>query len=355
MVDLYHKIYDGEVFQQSQCIAQENTLMDFFRNMLSALGYESVLQNHKVWRKNNRTAVICLVDDVSTCSQDYSRTLPYLFDANTVVITDNKITVPTQYIVRQLPTSFFGIYHYRPATSQWQPNRRLNFSVNRLDTKRLLLMLEIWHRCRLNSELSSLDYINFNCWSWSGDNSTTQGLQSNFVREWQSLDAIYHSVYQQSFDELAPRMPLLNHDLTHEQSHVSSWLNVVAETYSSDSNIALSEKIFRAMCLPVPWIVYSGKHTVAYLRSLGFDVLPDLVTHCYDSVIENKTAAYGDKMVDFVFDGTDAVTRMRGQDFEQLRLRTAQAASHNQNVLATMRSRWPADFAAWLPTVIQVL
>lgn len=352
MTDPYHHIYQGEIFQRSQCIMQENTMMDFFRNNLMALGYYPVSDSKKVWQRNNRKVVICLVDDVITCSQDYSKTLPYQFDQHTVVITDNRINVPTQYKVYQLPQSFYGIYSHQPALSTWKPQRRLNFSVNRIDVSRLLLMLEIYHRSRLDPQLATLDHINFNCWSWAGDNSSQEGLQENFQREWEILRNDYHSVYQQSFQELKEQMPMINHTLSHEESHVSSWINVIVETYSSDNNIALSEKIFRAMCLPVPWIVYAGKHTVAYLHSMGFDVISDVVPHAYDSMIENGTAAYGDKMVDFIYEGVDAVIRMKTQRFQTLAQRTGQAAAHNQRRLAELKAQWPRDFAQWWPAVL---
>lgn len=327
-------------------------MMDFFRNNLMALGYCPLNDSKKVWQRGNRTVVVCLVDDVITCSQEYSKALPYQFDKNTVVITDNRINVPTQYKVRQVPESFYGIYSHQPQQSVWKPSRRLNFSVNRIDTKRFLVMLEIYHRARLNPELATLDHINFNCWSWSGNNSSKAGLKDNFLREWDMLGNEYHAVYRQSFQELKEQMPMINHTLSHEESLVSSWINVVMETYSSDNNIALSEKIFRAMCLPVPWILYSGKHSVAYLHSMGFDVLDDIIPHSYDSMIENRTAAYGDKMVDFIFEGVDAVSRMKTQRFQTLSQRTGQAAAHNQHRLAELKAQWPRDFAQWWPAVL---
>jgi hypothetical protein len=127
-------------------------------------------------------------------------------------------------------------------------------------------------------------------------------------------------------------------------------MNIVMETYSSDTTIALSEKIFRALCLPVPWIVYSGKHTVAYLHSLGFDVMQDVVEHKYDGMIENRTADHGDKMVVFLYEGVEAVERMQAEQPSQ---RAEQAARINQQRLQDMKAAWPADFAAWWPTVVE--
>lgn len=352
MVDLYHSIYQGEIFQQSQCIWHENTLMDFFRGTLLSLGYHSISDNNKVYRRGSRQVVICLVDDFSTCSTDYSTPLPYLFDRNTVVITDNHVTVPTQYQIHQVPSSFFGIYQHEPQQAVWQPDRRFNFSVNRLDTKRMLLMLELWSRCRFNPELATLDYINFNCWTWGGDNASPEGLRANFQQQWQNLDDHHREVYGETYEDLVHRMPLLNHALTHEQSHVRAWVNVVMETYSSDTTVAVSEKMFRALCLPVPWIVYSGKHTVAYLHSLGFDVQRDVIEHRYDGMIENKTAAYGDKMVDFIFEGSDFVSN-NDQQTEHLKARCQQAAEFNQQHLRNFARQWPVDFAQWWPKVVQ--
>jgi hypothetical protein len=114
--------------------------------------------------------------------------------------------------------------------------------------------------------------------------------------------------------------------------------------------VALSEKTFRAMCLPVPWIVYAGQYTVAYLNSLGFDVLFDVVEHNYDSKVETHTGTHGSKIVDFLFEGNDTVERM---DVQQCAARAAEAAATNQSVLSRMQKAWPADFAAWWPSVVQ--
>ena len=143
MTDPYHEIYTGEIFQTSQCIWHENNLLDFFRSNLISLGYQSVDGNNKVWRRGNQTVVVCLVDDFTTCSENYSLSVPYLFDTNTVVITDNRVNVPTQYRVCQLPASFYGIYAHTPAVNTWQPDRRFCFAVNRMDHKRMLMFLEM--------------------------------------------------------------------------------------------------------------------------------------------------------------------------------------------------------------------
>lgn len=352
-MDLYHEIYSGEIFQKSQCIWHENTILDFLRSTLRNLGYSSQDSSNKVWARGNRTVVVCLVDDFSTCSTAYSTPLPYLFDRNTVVITDNRINVPTQYQVCQLPVSFYGIYSHEPEHDQWQPNRRLNFAVNRLDSKRLLMFLE--HQLRTEYQPPDIDYVNFNCWAWDGNNSNAEGSQDNFNRYYANLEEQYHAVYDTTYQRIKDQQPYRNHDLSQEQVHVSAWMNMVMETYSSDNNIALSEKAFRAMCLPAPWMLYSGRHTVAYLNSLRFDTLQDITTHKYDSMIENKTAAYGDKMVDFLFEAAENVEKLQTMDRNELDTRLQQAAKNNQEMLSWMRRSWPREFAAWWPEVVEII
>jgi hypothetical protein len=352
MSDLYHQIYTSEIFEESRCIWHENTLLDFFRSMLMSLGYNSVDSSRKVWQRGNKKVVVCLVDDFSTCSTEYSIPVPYLFDRNTTVITDNYIACPTQYQVCQLPSSFFGIYYHEPKMRTWVPTRRFNFAVNRLDTKRLLAFLELQMRSYMIDESETLDYVNFNCWSWDGDNATPDGLRANFQRQFEQLELQFQEAYQFTYDRILEQIPYRNHKLGQETAHVSAWMNLVMETYSSDTTVALSEKTFRALSLPVPFMLYAGRHTIAYLCQLGFDVMPDIVEHKYDKMIENRTAEYGDKMVDFVFEGADAVAAMQANS-KRARVRTVQAAESNRRLLSKMQQTWPSDFAAWLPGVIE--
>lgn len=353
MADLYHAIYDGEIFKKSRCIWHENALMDHFRSTLIALGYTPTDLSNKVWQRDSKKVVVCLVDDFSTCSEEYSRKIPYLFDKNTTVITDNHVNCPTQYQVIQLPPSFFGIYSHTPDATEWTPKRRFNFAVNRMDAKRMLMFLELHSLQAKHAVPPNTDYVNFNCWAWDGDNTTETGLQANFTKQFGLLDDLHQEKYKPTFNLMLPKMPYRNHSLDIDQSHLNAWVNLVMETYSSDTTVALSEKIFRALCLPVPWVVYSGKYTVSYLHSLGFDVLDDLVNHRYDDIIENHTTEYGDKMIEYIFEADSAATEMQSKSFAEIKDRCKQAAEHNQRLLSSMQKQWPADFATWLPSVIE--
>jgi len=357
MKDLYHHIYDGEIFQKTSCIWHENTLMDFFKSMLINLGYSPRDDIKKVWHRGDKTVVVCFADDIYTCRiPRSSASISEVFDSNTVVITDNRVLWPTTYQVLQLPETYFGIYNYRPQQQEWQPDRRFNFSVNRLDGKRMTLFLELISRTlKPNSRIFDLerDYVNFNCWHWSSTNDSTQAFQQNFKNEFQFVPDAYQKIYQTAYDHMLPLMPYRNHNLEFEQSQYQVWMNIVLETYSSESVVALSEKTFRALVTPVPWASYSSRHTIAYLKGLGFDVMPDLVDHTYDHRVENELGKFGDKLVDFYYLATTCVDKLKTQDFDTIKNRCLAAANHNQKLLAKMQSQWPVDLSQWLVQAIE--
>lgn len=355
-MDQYHHIYDGEIFKSSQCIWHENTFMDFVRSNLIFLGYRPISESKKVWQRADKIVVCCVADDISTCKIN-NGSMSYIFDTNTTVITDNRILVPTQYKVINLPASFFGIYSHRPESMHWTPDRRFNFSVNRLDQRRMMLLLEIWFRSKtIDSNAITRDYVNFNCWHWQGQNDTAENLRSNFVSLWTTCkhNKVF-TKYQLCYDELVDCMPMKNHNLSHEQSHLQAWCNLVVETYGSDTNIALSEKTFRAISLPVPWLIYGGNHLVAFLKSLGMDILDDIFVHQYDTLTEHNQMHNGDKPVVWVWEAHDAVNKMKQtqvHDWQSLQQRLLNAAEHNQQILSGFRQQWPVDFAAWWPGVL---
>jgi hypothetical protein len=249
--------------------------------------------------------------------------------------------------VCQLPKSFFGIYYYRPDVVTFDPIKRINLSVNRIDATRLRIMLELVKRSDHSPTILENEFVNFNCWNHLGGTTSTVELQQQFV---DCYNLLYNDIadhYRDQYDLIMPLMPLKNHHMTLEQSHVSSFVNMVVETYSGKNNISLSEKVFRALVTPAPWTVYAGKHSVAYLKSLGFDVLDDIVDHSYDSFSEVEGSNTNNKIVDFVRASISAAGNIKNLDRNILTHRCQQAAAHNQDLLNQMKQRWSHDFAVW--------
>lgn len=349
--DAFYQTHQSEIFLQSRCMQQESTIMNFFQDCLTNLDYITQDPGKRVWKREQKTVIVCLADDFNVCGANLSQPPTYWFDSNTIVITDNHITVPTQYQVCQLPTTYFGIFSYQPQNQNYRPQRRFNFSVNRMDLQRLLILVEYVLLSNGLQQINDQDFVNFNAWDASGNNNSLSDIKHNFLKHWDTVQSDIGQRYQPLIDQILEQIPIKNHDMTIEQANAHSWLIPVIETYSGNVTMAFSEKIFRALQTPVPWTVYSTTGAVEYLKSLGFDVLDDMVDHSYNTV--KQDSPYGTRKINaFVSASLQAVERLKGMTLSAVQHRCLQASVHNQQLLAEFKKQWPKDFASWLPTAM---
>jgi hypothetical protein len=264
------------------------------------------------------------------------------------------MSVATNYQILKLPSSYFGVFSYVPADQNWTPSRRFNFSVNRLDSQRQLILLELIKQSGGIDQVQQLDHVNFNARA-HGNEHTAEHAQRSFAQCWTQLNQLHNTEYAEWFDQTRPHIPIRNHALTVEQTQVGAYLNLVIETYAGDVSIAFSEKIFRALVTPAPWAVFSAKHAVGYLKTLGFDVLEDVVDHSYDNLIQSNSMYGHGKISEFVKLNIQNYHNIKNSDQVKLAAKCQDAATHNQQLLAQMQRRWPADFANWLSNTIAKL
>lgn len=336
-----NNIHSSEIWTKTSCLDKETEVNLNIRSKLENLGYTLCPTDYDRYTNHKQTVINCIVDDWRSRSNEYHDDTPYLFNRNTIILTDNRVNCPTQYKIHQLPESFFGIYSYIPENNFWNPTRDFCFSVNRIDDARFKLLLELGWRVHLDR-----GWVNFNCEMRypSGTGTVITNSRDLFDHLWEDLDPQAKSIYEKSFELLAPQMPLKNYEMSHEIAHISSFLNIVVETYHGDNNIALSEKTFRALVTPVPWTIYSSRYTVAYLESMGFDCLSDIIGHNHYDRLKNVE----NKINIFIWKSLDIVKWLKQQNFESLKIRCKQAADHNQELLKQMSKQWPDDFNQWL-------
>jgi len=335
------EIYKGEIWTQSGCLDFENTFVKMVEQMLIVAGYRRS-NNHMIWQKHQQRVYIAVVDDVVRfASQDQSAF--DLFGHRDILVTDNWISQPIQAQICALPKSWTGIYSYIPASIDHAiPTRNFGFCVNRLDHERLAVFCELARISRLEQDV----YGNVNC--ESHDQNLSDHQKQEAAHEiFQSMQTpIQHSI-DATYWKIKRQLPFRNHNLSVEQVHGASRINIVMETYCQDHTVALSEKIFRALVTPRPWVVYAGRYAVARLRQLGFDVLDDLVDHNnYDDLTSRdqlKYQAIVSTALDTVNTHSDAVGRCQ------------QAAEHNQQLLAHYRSQLAVDMGTWFQDFAQKL
>lgn len=351
----FRNIINGEAYAKSQYMYYETLYMDFFASQLNALGYTAEDSLGRVWSKQDKTVVVCLSDDAYSFGTDSATPVGQKLDKNTIVITDNNFLGAPKFQVQKFPDSYFGVYGYEPECQDWNPERRFNFSVNRFAKQRMLILFELVHQSNGIDNFLKQDYTNFNVFVPAGANNTLEDIQNNFLYTWEKVNSDQQQCYNEYFEYLKTKVPICNHDFDHHEVHVKAWVNLVVESYAGDTNRTVSEKTFRALVTPVPWTLYACRYTVEMLKSLGFDVLDDIVDHSYNRLLQNTSVDGIEKIKCFVAASIENQQRISRMDFDTVKARCQTAAKHNQQLLASMRKQWPGDFANWLPGVIKQL
>jgi len=332
-------IHRGEIWLKSQCLAQERQLAFDIHKCLQQHRYHNinvVSNTRSIWQRGDQKIVVSLVDDLWDCAADRSQDTPYLFDRDTMVITDNFLNCPSVYRVYQMPQSFYGIYSYAPDNQNWCPDRDYTFAVNRLDYKRMDMLLQLHLTLGLDT-----GYVNFNCNIGGKQVASESARRQAFLEQAQTHTD--RPDKQGAFVNLAHLVPIKNYTLEHDQVYTLGWLNIIIETYSSDNVISFSEKIFRCLVTPVPWVMYAGRYAIAKLRELGFDVMDDLVDHSYDRLLETQH-----KMSCFATSAKDTISSLKTQDWAQTKSRAQAAAYHNQQLLFDFSRIWNENQITWM-------
>ncbi len=278
-----HKQFLAEEKQQTDGIwisrdKEQTTIKDLNDHILGC-GYDVATVNHDnygyptVFTKDNKTLACRVVDLVE--------------DAD-IQITDNHPLKPTNGKRISVLPEFWGQWRFEPEYIDRPASVSYNCFMNRLrgDRDRVFELLK---------KRNILDY----------------GLVSY-------LDKDYDTV---------------NSHGTLEQCIIDTKVSLILETYTRDETIVFSEKIFRALQLPRPWLLYCSPFSIELLRSHGFDVLDDYVDTDYDIITNHwqRMDAIVDQLETFIN------RQYTPRDYERFK----QAATHNQHLLASLLHSWP--------------
>jgi len=124
---------------------------------------------------------------------------------------------------------------------------------------------------------------------------------------------------------------------TLEQCIIDTNISLILETYIRDDTIVFSEKTFRALQMPRPWLVYCSRKGIELLKTYGFDVLDDYVDISYDTIEPDwdRLDAIIDQLETFIN------KQYTPKDYERFN----QAAKHNQDLLKLYETQWPLKLA----------
>jgi hypothetical protein len=124
----------------------------------------------------------------------------------------------------------------------------------------------------------------------------------------------YHAKFLSSFDYLKPKIdklvPFKNFD---ENQDLSSTMmrckfGMIIETYFERADaITFSEKTWRALQTPRPWLLLHATNSIQLLRDMGFYVYDDWVDHSYDRF--DTSNFYGHRM-DAIFTEAERLMKL---------------------------------------------
>jgi hypothetical protein len=240
--------------------------------------------------------------------------------SNNCLITDNHFLNERKNVI-QLAPELWHIYYFEHELQNITPVYKFNCLMNRLSGERLMLLYKLQERDLVHDNI-----ISFNC-SLHNQIDATVGERKKRYRDFHRDCQWPH--WNEVHEELYSHIPkFLPADIDPDTAAMLSEVTIVVESYVSDTVIAFSEKIFRALQTPRPWLLFCSPGSVALLRNYGFDVLDDLIDHSYDAIEKDNRRA--DKILNQI------------NKIQFNAARCEQAAAYNRLILQKLATKWPA-------------
>lgn len=231
----------------------------------------------------------------------------------------------------QFPDTWYGLYAGEVSVESMVPTKKFNCFINRMDPIRQSWFYQLMRRDIFDQGLISFN-MDISRHIINGQCLPTDSPHTVFEQQFNRHLQIFHSEHERAKD----MVPYRNFDCDLQTAIMQTEFSIVLETYFDRNQvITLSEKIFRCLKLPRPWVMFAMKNAVSYLRELGFDVLDDLVNHIYDGVdfaIDRQTAVLN--QIEIMCRHTLTESEIR---------RCQRAADHNQRLLLDLYDRFHDD------------
>lgn len=244
---------------------------------------------------------------------------PDLWSRGTIITDNIPLTDIGNRLITVLP-EFWHIWHFDPVFVDCAPTKNYNCFMNRISGDRSIVFYELIRRGILDQGI-----VSYNCFH-PGDQEDRSLV--NYDSQYQEAELERYKNYHEQGRNLIPYNTITD---TLEQSIIDSKISLVLETYTSDSHIVFSEKLFRVLQMPRPWLLYCSPHSLYHLRQAGFDLLDDYVDHGYDSV-----PAHFERL-NIILDQLEQSRNYTDTDYARFH----QAADHNRNLLLKFEHAWP--------------
>lgn len=290
--------------------------------------YEYTIQ--KVKQYNQQLALhhgkldLCIIDP---CVPEQYR------QGSQILVTNNWLAPgqldPSRY--QQFPNSWYGLYAGNVPIEVTKPTHRFNCFINRMDPIRQSWLYQLVRRGIFDQGLISFN-MDVSRLPLSESRLPTDNPHEVFEKQFQH----YLQIFSDEHHFVKSQVPFKNFDIDLDSAIMKTDFSIVLESCFCDNRlITFSEKIFRCLKLPRPWVLFAMKNSVAYLRDMKFDVLDDLVNHSYDSLDCEKERQSA------ILDQVEVLCQ---KTLSSLQIkRCEQAAIYNQNLLQEMNNKFYND------------
>jgi hypothetical protein len=240
---------------------------------------------------------------------------PDALDDDSIIVTDNHPLTPIDGRLITVLPEFWSIWYFEPHYQDRQCCQGFNCFMHRPRGDRSVAFYELLRRNILHQGI-----VSYNC--------SAEEYQQEFDKAMLSRYAPEHDMGK----NLIPYNTVESHG-TLEQCIIDTNISLIMETYISDTHVVFSEKIFRCLQMPRPWLLYCSPGAIALLKHHGFDVLDDVVNIDYDNISSHGTrlTCILDQLEHFI---NKQYTTADYQRFNR-------AAEHNRQLLQMLASRWP--------------
>jgi hypothetical protein len=199
-----------------------------------------------------------------------------------IIISNLHPTVPLDINYFQIPFSWYGIYSGTTKFTNGLPEMDFCCFINRFDVIRQSWLYQFVRRDLFHRGFIS---FNMNTRSFSSPHDIFQQQFTDFL-----------SIFNEEHEKIKDLVPYKNFsdDCLLADIIIKSKFSVILETCAFQNEmITFSEKTFRNLRLPRPWVLYTSCNGVRFLHDAGFDVLYDIVDHDYydktESCIERQS------------------------------------------------------------------
>lgn len=305
---------------------QQDPIFKFLTNPVMSVSMSNGPRNQEINRRTGRKLEICWGDGVDYqkfFSQDYSKKL--LLTNNQLILSPDQ-----ERHVHQVNKTFNGLFYTDYQENNVVPVKDFNCFINRYDITR-----QSWFYQLIRQGLFDRGYISFNSEVSQG---RSPGPEFDHLSPSQAFDLgfeKYNNIFAVEHELIRHQIPYKNFKDTGDLTPVvlATKFSIVLETFFHDNNvITVTEKIFRCLQLPRPWLLFSSQYAVKYLQSLGLDVLSDVVDHSYDNIanpIERQMAILEQAKI------------LADQPLDQQRCTAA--AEHNKALLKSWWAVWQVN------------